>query len=129
MDTTWSPSTKDKVSLKVYYSSFISEFTRTLQSLGLPCIDSLSTLNEQIYRGLYPPVLSFADIGISIITPPGVTAMILREGYSLGARNFFLQPGTYDEEVDRIIRLEVHEAVCIKGCVLVDLGFQDEEPW
>ena len=55
--------------------------------------------------------------------------MILREGYALGARHFFLQPGTYDAQVDEIVRREMEGAICIKGCVLIELGFSDNEDW
>jgi predicted CoA-binding protein len=40
-----------------------------------------------------------ADVGVSIITPPAVTRAVLEEGLTLGYRNFFLQPGTVDEDV------------------------------
>jgi hypothetical protein len=94
--------------------------------IGIDCVQSLSTLQELINTHTFPTVTTFADVGVSIITPPGVTLMILEEGYRLGARNFFLQPGTYDKVVDDYISKNLVEATCIKGCVLVELGFSDD---
>ena len=65
------------------------------------------------------------DVGVSIITPPAVSQSVLEEGYKLGIRNFFLQPGTYNEQVDEYIQREMKSALSIKGCVLVELGFSD----
>ena len=101
----------------------------THDMLGLECIASLTDLHHRISQGLYPSVRTFHDVGISIITPPGVTTGILREGFALGARHFFLQPGTYDAEVDEVVNREMEDAVCIKGCVLVELGFSDNDAW
>ena len=100
-----------------------------LGMVGLECIASLNDLQQRISQGLFPAVRSFHDIGVSIITPPGVTAMILREGYALGVRHFFLQPGTYDHKIDEILNTEMEDAVCIKGCILVELGFSGDESW
>jgi len=84
---------------------------------GLACVTSLTELSKT----LVPPML-MKDVGVSIILPPGATAMILREGYDLGVRNFFLQPGTYDAETNEVIDT-LKDAQVIKACVLVDLGF------
>jgi hypothetical protein len=49
-------------------------------------------------------------VGVSIITPPGVTRLILEEGVAMGFKHFFLQPGTFDEEVlDFVAGLKVSE--------------------
>jgi|AntAceMinimDraft_1070359.scaffolds.fasta_scaffold74848_2 hypothetical protein len=64
------------------------------------------------------------NVGVSIITPPGVTSLILREGYDAGCRHFYLQPGTYDADTEDTISSLV-DANFVKGCVLVDLGFSD----
>ena len=70
------------------------------------------------------------DIGVSIITPPTVTSAVIREGYALGCRAFFLQPGTCNAEVEDTCdelrernRLQGGEdcLLFIKSCVLVDL--------
>lgn len=67
------------------------------------------------------------NVGVSIITPPGVTKLILEEGFSLGIKHFYLQPGTYDSETDDFIseskkNLDIN---IVKNCVLVELGFTD----
>lgn len=66
--------------------------------------------------------------GVSIITPPGVTKLILQEGISLGIKNFYLQPGTYDNETDDFLKEQKQSNVdlnIVKSCVLVELGFDD----
>ena len=63
-----------------------------------------------------------SQIGVSIITPPGVTKLILEEGYRLGIREFLVQPGTIDRETIDFIDSNMFGARVIKGCVLVELG-------
>src|SRR4051812_15430980 len=36
--------------------------------------------------------------GISIVTPPSVTKMVVREAIDLGVRNIWIQPGAVDDE-------------------------------
>ena len=74
---------------------------------------------------MFPLVKSMEEVGVSIITPPAVSQSVLEEGYKLGVRNFFLQPGTYNEQVDEYIHKEMNSALIVKGCVLVELGFSD----
>jgi predicted CoA-binding protein len=63
-------------------------------------------------------------LGVSIVTPPGVTKLIIEEGYSLGVRWFFLQPGTHDKITDEWLRSDaVPDANIVTGCVLVELGW------
>ena len=68
-----------------------------------------------------------ASVGISIITPPGVTKIILEEGISLGIKHFYLQPGTYDDITLEFIKSQkvIHDFEIVKSCVLVELGFDD----
>ena len=74
-------------------------------------------------------------IGVSIITPPGVTKTIIDDGLQLGYRNFFLQPGTVDKVLNNYIENDIktkHSDVnIIQGCVLVDLRYVAEkgEDW
>ena len=64
--------------------------------------------------------------GISIITPPGVSLLILKEGYNLGCRHFLLQPGTHDATTEEYINSgKMDGANVVKGCVLVELGFSE----
>lgn len=71
------------------------------------------------------------NIGISIITPPGVTKLIIDEGIQLGYRNFFLQPGTVDKIVQNYIKNDIktkfNDVNIIQGCVLVDLNYVGEQ--
>lgn len=88
---------------------------------GVDCMQSLTAISEALpLHGAQ----SMADVGVSVITPPGVTGSVITEGYALGCRNFLLQPGTYNAEVDEACaRLEgLH---IIKSCVLVDLDCHD----
>ena len=45
----------------------------------------------------------------------------MREGYDLGIRNFYLQPGTYDSDLENEVK-KLPEIRIIKSCVLIDLG-------
>ena len=87
----------------------------------IACVPSLSELKESLPTG----VRGMHDVGVSIITPPGVTKLILEEGYRLGIRNFFLQPGTYDSITDEYILAMDSSCNIVKSCVLVDLGFSE----
>lgn len=88
---------------------------------GLPCFKSLAALKDT--EQSLPPT----DVGVSIITAPPVTKQVIQDGIQLGYRNFFLQPGTTDSDVDELIReaKELHPDLnVIEGCVLVSLpGF------
>ena len=69
--------------------------------------------------------MAMKDVGISIVTGPAVTNGIILEAYELGARSFFLQPGTYDSAVDDTCR-SLPDIEVIKSCVLVDLDCHDD---
>lgn len=86
---------------------------------GVQCVDSLTTLAE-VKAG----TVKAQDIGVSIVTPPAVTKSILEEGVQLGFRHFFLQPGTYNEDISQYIeslRLSSPYIKIIQSCVLVEL--------
>lgn len=89
---------------------------------GVKTVESLAAFANQIESKIGFPT---NKIGVSIITPPGVTKLILEEGLALGYRNYFLQPGTVDESVDETITENKDKATFIKSCVLVQLGFND----
>lgn len=88
---------------------------------GIACIGTLT----EWYNGLAAKNPDLKT-GVSIITPPGVTKLILQEGISLGIKHFYLQPGTYDSETDDFLKEEsnLHLNI-VKSCVLVELGFDD----
>ena len=88
---------------------------------SIPCVSSLTALSTEIG-------VDMSRVGVSIITPPGATALILQEGVAVGCRHFYLQPGTADEDVRQLIASEEFKKAGVKailGCVLVDLGFND----
>ena len=68
--------------------------------------------------------ISLEQIGVSIITPPVVTRQVLEEGFRLGFKYFYLQPGTFDDTVDTFVSTIMKDASVIKGCVLVDHDFE-----
>lgn len=81
---------------------------------NVPCLPDLASLCG---------TKDVSMVGVSVITPPGVTKLILEEGYRLGIRSFFVQPGTIDRETIDFINTSMSGAKVIKGCVLVELGF------
>ena len=98
---------------------------------GIDCIDSLSTLKLQLghdgHGGKFVDIVDMKGVGVSIITPPGVTRLVMEEAYALGCTQFFLQPGTHDQTVDDFVREKMSKANVVKGCVLVDLDFSHSE--
>ena len=91
---------------------------------GLPCHSTLT----QWYNDLNMNTKNNnVTAGVSIITPPGVTKMILEEGLLLGIKHFYLQPGTYDDTTLEFIESQrgEYEFDIIKSCLLVELGFND----
>lgn len=101
---------------------------------GIPCVDSLTTLAHNLTpESEFPQVsgiTSTAMIGVSIITPPGATRLILEEGALLGYTNFFLQPGTTNAEVDSFIaelKKKNKKMNIIEGCVLVELDVDENK--
>jgi predicted CoA-binding protein len=95
---------------------------KTLVVEEIACCESLDMLKTKIENGAYQGVDSIGQVGLSVITPPGVTKGILEDAYRLGIRNFFLQPGTYDDLVDGLLQSGMKDALVIKGCVLVELA-------
>jgi len=96
--------------------------TRESMIESLPCVKSLTALSTEKGKDF------MSQLGVSIITPPGATALILKEGVSVGCRHFYLQPGTADDTVRELIASEEFQKAGVKsiqGCVLVDLGFSD----
>lgn len=93
---------------------------KTKEIEGIQCVSSLSDLQNVLAERGLPGMV---NVGINIITPPGVTLGVLKEGYALGGRHFYLQPGTYDAEVDKLISSnEMQGARVVKSCVLIELG-------
>ena len=43
---------------------------------------------------------------MNMITPPAVTLNMIRQGYELGVRHFFCQPGTIDGDVMALVESE-----------------------
>ena len=84
--------------------------------------ESLDMLKTKIENGTYQGVESMGQVGLSVVTPPGVTKGVLEDAYNLGIRSFFLQPGTYDDRVDGLLQSGMKDALVIKGCVLVELA-------
>ena len=95
----------------------INKKTKVIE--GISTVESLTTLQKQLpFMG----ASSMSQVGVSIITPPGVTKLIIEEAYSLGVRSFFLQPGTSDALTDAYLS-GLKDCNIVKGCVLVELGF------
>ena len=46
----------------------------------------------------YPDITS-SQVGVNFITPPDITAMLIRDAYQYGIRNFLCQPETIQEDM------------------------------
>mmetsp|Transcript_15532 Transcript_15532/g.14064 ORF Transcript_15532/g.14064 Transcript_15532/m.14064 type:complete len:155 (+) Transcript_15532:19-483(+) len=100
---------------------------------GLNCLDSISTyqsiISDTNYNNInnYPIEKDISKIGISIITPPGVTSLLLDEALNLGYKHIFLQPGTYDNNLLKSIELDSKWStmnIIFNSCILVELGYE-----
>jgi len=92
---------------------------------GIACCDSLSALSVDISSSSFHDVRLSSEVGVSVVTPPGVTRMVLEEGVVLGYTHFYLQPGTHDEGVRAyidLVRADNDRYVFIYDCVLIDFG-------
>ena len=79
---------------------------------GVPCIKEMIQLPNQVKS-------------ISIITPPPITEMIIKEAITMGIKNIWIQPGA--ESKQAILMCEEHYINIIAGgpCILVELGFNE----
>eukprot|EP01038_Epipyxis_sp_PR26KG_P007472 gene7472-10185_t len=91
---------------------------------GIECFGSLDALTKYVSsKGI-----NSHHIGVSIITPPGVSKTVIEEGIKLGIKQYFLQPGTVDEDLLNFMNdwKNIDPSLnFIQGCVLVELGFND----
>lgn len=92
---------------------------------NLVCLPSLSVLASTIHdvSQRFGSDVMIEEIGVSIITPPTATMQIVDEGYTLGMRNFFFQPGTIAINDINLLDSRFPDAQFVHGCVLVDLGW------
>ncbi|KAI9888336.1 MAG: hypothetical protein M1814_000566 [Vezdaea aestivalis] len=86
-------------------------------SISLPAVPNVSALSTPTTTAL------------SIVTPPKVTMSVLAEAQRVGVKAVWMQPGAFDEEVERVAREGFEVVVAgIEGgsvgeegwCVLVD---------
>jgi len=80
---------------------------------GIPCAPTLRDLPKTVR-------------GVSVITPPDVTARVVEDAAAAGARFVWMQPGA--ESAAAVNRAEQLGLGVIHGgpCLLVALGFRDE---
>ncbi len=83
---------------------------------GLTCAPSLTALAARVPGGIR---------GLSIITPPPVTEIIVEEAAKLGIRRLWMQPGA--ESPAALARADELGLDVVAGgpCLLVALGFRD----
>lgn len=70
---------------------------------GLLTVDSMATFVDRL--STLNPSVPMSQVGMNLITPPGVTLSFIKQGYDLGIRNFFCQPGTVDDAIEVITSL------------------------
>lgn len=79
---------------------------------GVPCYPSLSALPQSIH-------------GVSIITPPPVTRLIIREAGQLGIKHLWLQPGAEDAQSVQWARDLGMNVISGGPCILVVLRYHE----
>lgn len=72
---------------------------------GLQTVDSIPTFVKLLTTSF--PSVPISMVGMNLITPPAVTLSLLKQGYDVGIRNFFCQPGTVDSAVEVMFRIAV----------------------
>ncbi len=80
---------------------------------GVRCYPDLTTLPEPVH-------------GISIITPPAVTAKVLAQAKDLGIGNAWMQPGAEEPAAIERAREAGMNIIAGDACILVVLGFREQ---
>ena len=86
---------------------------REAQIEGRACFASLSDIPGEVD-------------GVSIITPPAISAAVTREALSLGIKRLWFQPGAEHEEAIEEARAAGAMVIANGPCVLVALGYREE---
>jgi len=88
----------------------VNPFTDELE--GLPAFPDLASVPQTVY-------------GISVITPPTVTASIVEQAGKLGIQHLWLQPGSENETaLSRAEELGLN-VIANGPCILVALGYRE----
>ena len=75
----------------------------------------------------YPDLSSLPDgvHGVSVITPPEVTAGVIDEAIALGVRHLWLQPGAEEEAALERVREAGINVISNGPCALVVMGYRE----
>lgn len=63
--------------------------------------------------------------GVSIVTPPRITASVVEEGLSLGIKHFWMQPGAEDDQAVARATEAGANVIAHGPCALVLLGYHE----
>lgn len=75
----------------------------------------------------YPDLGSLPELprGVSLITPPAITEVVVEEALELGIEHFWMQPGAESEEAIERARGRGASVIAGGACLLVVLGYQE----
>ena len=75
----------------------------------------------------YPDLASLPEVphGISIITPPAITAEVVKQAVELGIKHIWMQPGAESASAVAYGRENGVNVVAYGPCVLVVLGYRE----
>ncbi len=108
-------------------SKYGNKVLRAYQQHGLPVFPVNPHAREVEGLPAYPDLASLPETvhGISVITPPKTTEVIVRQAGELGIKNIWMQPGSESEEA--LSRAEELDMNVIAGgpCALVVLGYRE----
>lgn len=83
----------------------------------------------QTIEGLqaYPDLASLPELphGVSIITPPAITARVVDQALSLGIEHLWMQPGAENAEAIALARDNGVNVVAYGACALVVMGYTE----
>lgn len=75
----------------------------------------------------WPDVLSIPQRvhGLSIVTPPAATRIVVQQALAAGIRHLWMQPGAEDAEAVRLVKRAEASVIWGGPCLLVELGRRD----
>ena len=108
-------------------SKYGNKVLRAYQQHNLPAFPVNPNADEVEGVPAYPDLASLPESvhGISVITPPKTTDVIVQQAGELGIKNVWMQPGSESEEA--LSRAEELDMNVIAGgpCALVVLGYRE----
>ena len=108
-------------------SKYGNKVLRAYQQRNIPVFPVNPTTDEVEGAQAYPDLASLPEAvhGISVITPPKVTEVIVQQAGELGIRNIWMQPGSESEAALSLAEEFGMNVIAGGPCALVVLGYRE----